>query len=471
MNAETAASADNGSSRLTLVTWLKIAATILVPMSMLLFSGTLDSKIVTFLVITFAAIMLLAFGFVDMGVIGLAVPMFILMFDIAPMDRVFYPWMTDLIWLILGAQILAVGLDRSGILKRVAYGSIRFCKGSFTKLMWILFGVLIIEAFITFANGYMINVALFWSLCKAFKYWKVKQSAILLFVMGMVGGMACVITFFPYYNAAISTGFQTVIPDFGWGWYEQLVLFWPGYILMILYIFILTKVYKTDKMPIIEGGIEYFINEYEKLGPFSRKEKFALVITAIIFLYVMLIPLTNWEMLYGFTILPLLFLMPGVNILDEVNFSDININMYLVISAFAGMGSVASYIGLNTIIADSIRPMLDGTGTIFAAIMITLLGVLANIIMTPGGIVTSLSGTVGAICLSTGLDTVIGAFALMYSLDLTFLPYQDMGTLQEFAPGYVSMGDFVQLAVIRFIVFFGGYLILIVPYWHFLGRI
>jgi len=68
-----------------------------------------------------------------------------------------------------------------------------------------------------------------------------------------------------------------------------------------------------------------------------------------------------------------------------------------------------------------------------------------------------------------GLSPIPFAYAVSASTEAIIFPYEYVPYLIVFGFGMMSMKDFIKINILRSVVFFGGYLLLLVPYWLLIG--
>ena len=83
--------------------------------------------------------------------------------------------------------------------------------------------------------------------------------------------------------------------EFEMPWYVLTVYNLPLIIIQFILIFMFYKIYKPTKY--LKNGVQYFQEEYAKLGKLSVKEKKAIFLTCLLFLYIILFPLFATQML------------------------------------------------------------------------------------------------------------------------------------------------------------------------------
>ena len=73
------------------------------------------------------------------------------------------------------------------------------------------------------------------------------------------------------------------------------------------------------------------------------------------------------------------------------------------------------------------------------------------------------------IALDIGMNIRPVCYALVMCSEAIILPYEYVPYLIVYSFGMISMGDFVKLNVMRCVLYFIGFLALLLPYWMLIG--
>lgn len=103
-------------------------------------------------------------------------------------DVAFSGWTTTVIWICIGAFLLAHSFDDIGLLNRIAYWVILKSGGTFNRTMLGLMLAGIVLSIITFGNSYIIMITLGYGICKSLELGKSKDSALMMFA-ALIGSM------------------------------------------------------------------------------------------------------------------------------------------------------------------------------------------------------------------------------------------------------------------------------------------
>ena len=427
------------------------------------------AEIRLFLVFVTLVIMIVAFELLDIIISAIALPTLFVISGLAPAGTAFAPWTYTTIWLIVGTFALTGALEECGLLKRIAFWCIRRCGGTFNGTMYGLMIVGTILAWVTFCNAYMIVISLTYGICRAMGFDRSKESAVIMMV-GSIGITSCMeFVYNPLMMSLMQTGVNIVLPDFTVYWYDQMIIGGPIILFYFLFIFVLTKIYKTKNIK-IAGGKEYFEQEYKAMGKLSLQEKKAAVILAILMVYLLSSPLHKIPTDWGFMVLPYVMFLPGINVASAKALTkSMNFGSFCFCVACMSIGSVGGYLGISNLISQGVTPVLDGLGTIPILYVTMIFGMATNMCLTPSAMMTCLPPVIAQVAVDLGMNPMAPLFALYLSCDLVFLPHEVPALLILFTMGLISMGDFIKMSTIKVIVLMVCFGVILVPYWYIIG--
>jgi di/tricarboxylate transporter len=172
----------------------------------------------------------------------------------------------------------------------------------------------------------------------------------------------------------------------------------------------------------------------------------------------------------GLAIIPWLVYLPFINGADEQTAARMNWQMVFFIASCMSIGTVASSLGLGTVIADTCKVLLQGSSSPYAILFIIFAIVFVlNFIMTPLAIYSLISAPILMLVTQLGLEPAAFAYAISACSEAIILPYEYVPYLIVYAFGMISMKDFIKWNIFRSIVFFGGIFVVLVPYWYLIG--
>ncbi len=425
-----------------------------------------------FLVLSVMAIMVIAFGLMDMMIPALLLPAGYWVFGVVEKATEAYAgFASATIWVILGAFVLTIALDECGILKRIALAIIEKLGGSYNATLYAIYIVGVVLGQLCFCSHYFILIGLVFGICQAMKLKPLsKEGAIMM----CVGGMAAMnVKTFLYQTSNMSlmiAGMQNVYPDFTIAPIQLLLYNCPEFLTSLLFIFVVTKVCHTKDIK-FEGGREYFRKERLAMGPMTAAEKKAIVVLVILMCYVMFQPYHKFNLNYVFIILPWICFFPGINIAPTASLD--RAKMFFSTFAFAGscitIGQVAQTLGLGNLIADIATPILAPMGKVGLTYGVLLFGTVANLLLTPAAMASLLPTVLANIYQVLGYNPMCSILTVVYSLDMIFLPHEVTAYLVMFGFGMMSMKQFIKFygaKTLFTLIFFG---LIQIPWWILLG--
>lgn len=449
---------------------LQWAITILVPLLCFLIpeSEHVTWNLKMFLYVTSVIILILAFDFFNTAWPAIMLPTLYVILNIVPVDVAFSSWTNTTVWMIIGAYVLTGALEDCGLLKRIAIWCIRACGGTFTGTMFGLVIAGYVLSWVTFCNHYVVMAVLSYAICVAMKTGKSFDSALLLFA-GQIGALTVQLcSFEALYNSMMQAGVDTVTDSVTVPWYCLPLYNAPALLIIISFMFVVTKVFKTKDRK-LEGAKEYFDEQYKAMGKVSAREKKAAVLLIILLVYLVTTPLHGMPIPYGFMIVPYLMFLPGINIADTKVIAQVNWSVVFFISACLGIGNVAIYLNLGQILSDILTPILEGVGPTGSMLLVYIAGTLANLVLTPAAMVSSLSGPLTQIALDLNMSPFPFLMTLIYSTDSIFLPHEIGATLIFYGFGLMTMGQFIKLNLFKMIYFFVLFGLIQIPFWFLIG--
>lgn len=463
-----------GIKNLSTGTKIKWIFTIVLPILLYLIptNEIYTSAIRAFIVATIFFICLAAFDLIPVLIAGLLLPMLYVLLGATSVDVALSTWSSSfLMWAVIGGFVFAYALDESGLITRFVYWAAVKCKGKFVPLVFTLLGLSFLIQFITFVNSWMILIVLCFGIVEALNLKFTKQGLIIMIIAQITAAMPCVFFYNPGIAAIYQSGVQMMIPDYTMNWLSLPYLGWLAVPITFLIIFIFLKIYKVSKSD-LPGGKEYFEEQYAKLGKISKKEKWALLILIIVFLFLATTEFHHIDGNYAFVLFPALFFLPGVNVATKDTLKRIDIGYVIFIASCMGIGTVGGAVGIGQIIAEYGGALLTGWPIPVFLIVCLLFGIALNLLMTPGAMLALMAGPLTALGLQMGIENpLIPAMALYFANELVFLPFENSYVLIVYGFNTMTLKDFMQYNIIKMVLFVILFAAIIIPYWYLIGAI
>jgi len=431
--------------------------------------GFFTAQVRTFLTITIFFLALTAFELVPELFIGILLPASYLWFKVAPANVVMSPWVGSTVIMIVGMFVLATSLEECGLLKRLAFFLMCKVKSNYTALLFAIMFVGVLINILTSGRAYLIMPPLCLGLCVSLGCIGRK--------MGVGIATACLLgsctshafTFQPTVWGIIFSTTTNYVSNTAVTPLNIIFYCWPILLIMCLILFIVSKWYKPDQEI---GTLDYFKNELKAMGAVSRREKVNAVVLGILLVYIFTISITGLDLNLGFAVIPFLLFLPFVDGADtNTVFQKINWSMFFMFTAFIAIGTVASNLGIGQILSqlclDIVTTFGNNVFTVFGLIFAVVFAL--NFLMTPTAIYALISEPMCIVAQTLGYSVVPFLLATNACSEAILLPYEYIPYLIVFSFGMMSMKDFIKTNILRSLLFFGGFLLLVVPYWMLIG--
>ena len=209
----------------------------------------------------------------------------------------------------------------------------------------------------------------------------------------------------------------------------------------------------------------YLEEQFAKLGPMSVKEKKA---TAIFVLLVILMMTDKYHgidigwimMLVGFACF-----LPGLHLVDSKRFASLNMTSVLFVVGCMSIGAGAQATGVDKLCAESLSPLLQGTGELTTMITAYLAGIGVNFLLTPVAGVSTFTVPLAELTNSIGISPFAPVYSFLYGLDQYVLPYEYAVFLYFFSTGYIHLKHLIQVFAVRAIITFILLIAVFYPFW------
>lgn len=446
----------------------KWAVTFIIPVLILLFQfeGTLSSEICIFLAITLFSIMLIAFELCDALVVAIVLFTGYFVSGIAPGEIVFSPWAGTAPWVTLGVLFLAVVLDETGLLRRIAIICVLKTGCTYKKTLWGLWFAGIVLGFMTSSNAHFILPAFCYGICKALNLGKSKESAG-IFLAGAVGAISSMdFIYNPVMSSLIVSACQQIDPAINITYTSFLAHNFPLILFSAFSVFLIGIFFKEEK-PM--DSSRYFKEEYQAMGRMSVQEKKSFILVIGVVGYAILSGITHWQTAYGFMIIPWLAFLPGMGIANGETIKKTNFGMVFFLAGCMAIGSVGGYLNVGELLANAAAPTVSSLPLYGVYLGIWLIAFLSNFLLTPMAVLAALTGPVCAIAASVGIDPLGAGYLMFTNLNQVILPYENVGWLLFYAYGFIRAGDFIKYMSVRMVCHLIFCFVVMIPFWKLIG--
>lgn len=421
-----------------------------------------------FLAVTVFFLTLTAFEIVPDLFVGILLPTAYIGLGIAPANVVMSPWIGTTMLMIVGAFVIAASLESCGLLKRLVYFLMCKVKSNYLALLFTIMFVGILINILTSGRAYLIMPPLCYGLCVSLNCIGRK--------MGVGIATACLLgsctshafTYQPTVWGIIMNISKDYVTSSSVTPFNIILYCWPLLFACCLILFLVSKWYKPDQEI---GSFEYFFDELKAMGQISRREKVNTIVLGILLIYIFTISITKLDLNLGFAAIPFLLFLPFVDGADQEIFQKINWSMFFLFTGFIAIGTVANNLGIGQILSRLCLDIVNQFGNHVITVFILIFAVVfvLNFLMTPTAIFALISEPMCIVAKTLGYSVIPFLLATNACSEAILLPYEYIPYLLVFSFGMISMKDFIKTNLLRSVVFFGCFLIIVIPYWILIG--
>lgn len=251
----------------------------------------------------------------------------------------------------------------------------------------------------------------------------------------------------------------------------RIPFFMAPYILVcLIFLFILTRIYKTKEYN-IAGGKEYFVEEYKKLGKVTLVEKKAAISLLFLFLFILTSSWHGLDTLFGFIAAVVYLSLPGINVGKKEAVTKVNMGTIAFMVACCSIGTVGSSLGFDQLVTDLLSSLLQDADVYTVSYTIFGMGIIGKLVMTPLALINCLAAPLALLGADLGMNPLGSINTLLLSTDMYVMPYQNSWTMAFFAMGMFRFKDFIKLNLLRCVLLLVAMGLLFIPWWGLLGAL
>ncbi|MCO1602064.1 SLC13 family permease [Desulfosporosinus nitroreducens] len=418
-----------------------------------------------YLSITLFAILTFIFGNLNQTAIAILLPIAYVVIAQAPAAAVFAPWSTYIPWFAIGGLFLANVMDRTNLLKRIAYNSILLTGASYNGIIWGLALAGIVLYLMIPGNTVFPLAALAYGLCKALNLDVGKETAGITMAAAIAALLPAWFIFNAYYGLLTGLG-QGVAGPVNLTWIQYFMNNSVSFLFYAFMFWIITKMFKPS-VPV--NAKEYFKVELQKLGKMSLDEKKIIIMSVFLFIFLLTTQYHKIEAGWGFIIFPMLLYFPGLSVATNEDLKNVNYGMAIFTASCMGIGTTAGVLGIGKVVAAVIMPLLAGKGIMFIFGTIYAMVFSLNFLMTPLAIMSAFTLPLTQIAMSFGINPAAWYMFMQISFDSIILPYQYVLYLIFFSFGIVKLSDFVKFQAAKTVLTMIFVFVILIPFWRLIG--
>lgn len=449
----------------TMIKWL---VTVLIPVFLFFIpvSETFTLPMRNFLIITTFSILMFIFDMVDIAIASICLMFGYALFGVAPLATVLSSWTGTIPWMVFGSLVLVNIVQRTTLMKRMAYWCIAKTGGTYAG---IIYGLITLSIFINLlVPGTLTGVALIgiaYGICQALDLGKSKASGGIM-IATMIGFLEAGNFVYTPNGMGFLFGIASVVTPLPLGYVDffvQNIVFIP---LCYVLGFMTIKLLKPEKK--IEGK-QYFVEQLQEMPAVSKEEKKVLVVLVLLLIFLFTTQLHGIDMMYGFLVAPFILFFPGFQIGEKNDIASVNFGTLIFITACMSIGSAANEVGIGPVFSKLVLPLLENANSFVFVGLTWIIITAGNFLMTPGAEFAVFSPALVQICLDLGVNPYPILYTLYEATNNLLFPYESTLWIIAFGFGNIYLKDFIKVMGCKMVVCLLYILVLGVPYWMFMG--
>ena len=440
------------------------AVTILVPIFILCTptDETYTPEIRTFFAITVCAILMFAFDQIHSAIPALALPLAYTLTHLVNFGTAMAPWTQPVVWIVAGCFLISGILERTGILRRVAYWCIIRTGGTYKGIIYGFFlSGLILSLLVPMSWVTMVLLAICKGVCEALEIERSKASCG-IYMSALLGYTSAGLFIYTPAQMGVAlgaAGMEVSYLDF----LVQNAIFVVLFLLLGLMLPIVMKPQKEIH------GLDFFRGQYEQLGKITADEKKCLAVSILLIVYLFTSDFHGLDAVYGFLVAPMLLYLPGLRVGRKEDFGSINMSTLIFVASCMGIGTAATAVGAGQFISNAVTPLLSHTGTYGFTLLSYVFAFAINFILTPLAAMTTLSAPMAQIATDMGISPYPVLYSFVIGLDNLLLPYESGLHLAAFSFGGMFLKDFFKVMGIKALLTLLFLAAIAIPYWMLIG--
>lgn len=380
-------------------------------------------------------------------------------------------------WILIGALAIGVGVNKSGLLKRVSLGALRLFPPTYRGQVMAMIGAGTVAAPLipSTTAKCAITAPIAMGIADQLGFPKQGQGRAGLFSAVYVGfslnGVVFVSASFLGYTMLGALP-PEVAAQYDWLTWFIAMIPWTIVLLAGSYFFI-TKAYKPETSATLPP--DHIKKQLEALGPMSKNEKIVTLILAICLIFWIGESYLGVPAVIPTGIAMCILLM--TNVIDKKDFhSKMLWSLMMFIGCAMSLGSILSNVGVDAWLKQMIAPLAEAISNPYLLIIF-----MALLIYALRSVITSLSTSIVMfttifypIAQAAGMDPWIAGMVVYCSTMVWYVRYQNANFLSAFAANggddMVLYNDTIKMSFGYMAISLIG-LLVSVPYWQMLGMI
>lgn len=287
-------------------------------------SALITWNVKVFLAITVLGLAFAAFEIVPTIVIAIIMPALWILCKVTTVEVVLSSWVNTTPLMIVGAFFMAVTLEQSGLLRRVAFILMCKVKGSYLGLLTAIFLVTVFLNILTSGRGYIIMIALSLGLCVTMDGMQKKLGAGLTSAVIIGGCTSHIYTYQASGWGVLSQMASEFVPPGTINPLSIILHNWPMFFVSFILVFVAARMFKPENGL---GEITWFKNQLAKMGKVSRREKVNGFMLVLVLLYTFTVDIHGLDLNLGYALIPWIVYLPFLEGADKDTVRKINFDI------------------------------------------------------------------------------------------------------------------------------------------------
>lgn len=425
-----------------------------------------EYSVVAFSAITTIALCCWALELLPDALVGVALPIMYIVFEVAPAQKVLAPWTGFVGWFVFGGMLVGMMLMKVGLSRRLALYCVNLVGRNFLLLMFgLLLTGTILAMFVPSTMGRAAVLAvLSVGICEALNLEKGSREAATIILAGFMSTSAPTFGFLSGgADVVIMMDYLSKLEGGSLSWMEFAV---QNFIPCLVYSIVSILCVYFVMRPNLKGDMRQYVRpQLEALGPMSLAEKKT---GALVFILLILlvtdqyhgIPI-SWLML----LVPCLAFTPILGIMNNDDFKRINFPVIMFTVGCLTIGSTATACGMGKVVSAALLPVMDGS-EFYTISMTYIAGALLNFVFTPLAALGALTPSLIEIANSLAYSPNKIMYAFGYGLNQFLFPYEYSIMVYFYAFGYVTMRHILSVFSVRMVLGLLVVMFVAYPYWN-----
>ncbi len=418
--------------------------------------------------ITLWAILMWAFELISDPIVGILLPVFYIVFQVAPVEVALGGWLTDTPWIVIGGLIFGQALLRTGLVKRLAYRILLFTGTSFRGIALAL--ALVCTILTPLIPSVMVKVLILTpiaiGLCELIGLSPKDKTASAIMLVVFLALWSPKMAFLTASTDSILSAsiLQSMGVEITWlGWAKDMLLpalLWT--VVSVALVFLLKP--KCKQIP-----KETLLAQYAQLGPMTKQEKKVTVVSVVIIILLLTENLHGIESAWVMVLMGSLCFCPGVKLLENKDFDQIKFSIVFYLAGALAIGKVATLLDIPGIVVDFVYPIFSQFSSLGLVMMIYVFAIIANFALNPLALIGTLMVPVAELTTTLGYSATLGGYAMIMGFNHALLPYEIAPLMLLYAYGWLHSKYLIRIMAVRIGVGLVFTVLVTYPYWHLLG--